>query len=110
MHPVEYVLTGSLALLGPLLVGAHVVTLWTWIAFRQWEAAEGHAGYDFPWTPTHWLPGNDGARHHDMHHLRVRGNYAGYLMWTDRVFGTLSKGYAEDLAARRQAGAGAARG
>ena len=34
-----------------------------------------------------------------MHHLRVRGNYAGYLVWTDRVFGTLSKGYAEDLAA-----------
>jgi 4-alpha-methyl-delta7-sterol-4alpha-methyl oxidase len=100
MHPFEYVATGSLALVGPVLLGSHVVTLWIWIVFRQFEAAEGHGGYDFPWTPTHWLPGNDGARHHDMHHLRVRGNYAGYLAWTDRIFGTLSKGYAEDLERR----------
>lgn len=101
MHPLEYVLTGWLALVGPLLLGAHVVTIWAWITFRQWEAAEGHCGYDFPWTPTHFLPGNDGARHHDVHHARVRGNYAGFLTWVDRAFGTLSRGYAEDLAARR---------
>ena len=49
------------------------MTLWLWFAFRQWEAAEGHCGYEFPWTPTHLFPGNDGARHHDFHHARVRG-------------------------------------
>lgn len=106
MHPVEYVLTGSLALVGPVLVGAHVATIWAWIAFRQWEAAEGHCGYDFPWTPTHLLPGNDGARHHDVHHARVRGNYAGFLVWVDRACGTLARGHAEDLASRRAARAG----
>jgi sterol desaturase/sphingolipid hydroxylase (fatty acid hydroxylase superfamily) len=42
MHPVEYSLTGTVALIGPLLLGSHVVTLWVWFAFRQWEAAEGH--------------------------------------------------------------------
>lgn len=103
MHPIEYALTGSVALIGPLLLSSHIVTVWVWITFRQWEAAEGHCGYDFPWTPTHFLPFNDGARHHDVHHARVRGNYAGFLTWTDRVFGTLSKGYADDLAARRTA-------
>lgn len=94
MHPLEYVVTGSIALVGPLLLGAHVVVLWTWFAFRQWEAAEGHCGYDFPWSPTQVFPGTDGARHHDFHHARVRGNYAGFFPIWDRVFGTFAKGYA----------------
>jgi 4-alpha-methyl-delta7-sterol-4alpha-methyl oxidase len=93
MHPVEYVLTAAVALAGPVLLGSHVVVLWLWFAFRQWEAAEGHCGYDFPWTPTHALPFNDGARHHDFHHARVRGNYAGFLTYVDWMFGTLAKGY-----------------
>jgi len=101
MHPVEYVLTGSVALLGPLLVGAHVVVLWIWFAVRQWEAAEGHCGYDFPWSPTRLFAGSDGARHHDWHHARVRGNYAGFFPIWDRAFGTLARGYAEALAAAR---------
>ena len=97
MHPVEYVLTGTVALIGPLLVGAHVVTLWIWLAFRQWEAAEGHCGYEFAVTLTHLFPGNDGARHHDFHHARVRGNYAGFFPIWDRICGTYAKGYAEAL-------------
>lgn len=91
MHPAEYVATGTLMLVGPLLVGAHVVTLWCWIIWRQWEAAEGHCGYDFPWSPTHLLPGNGGATHHDLHHAKIRGNYAGFLAHVDRWFGTLLK-------------------
>lgn len=101
MHPLEYGLTGAVAVIGPLLVGAHVVTVWLWFVVRQWEAAEGHSGYDFPWTPTHFLPFNDGAVHHDVHHARVRGNYAGYLPLWDGVFGTFARGYADELAARR---------
>ncbi|HZP40253.1 MAG TPA: sterol desaturase family protein [Candidatus Binatia bacterium] len=100
MHPLEYGLTGAVAVVGPLLVGAHVVTVWLWFVVRQWEPAEGHSGYDLPWTPTHWLPGNDGAMHRDVHHARVRGNYAGYLTLWDGVFGTCARGYAEELAAR----------
>ena len=103
MHPIEYLLTGGLALAGPLLVGAHVVTVWLWFAFRQWEAVEAHCGYDFPWTPAHVLPFNDGAIHHDVHHARVRGNYAGFLTHGDRLLGTLARGYAEELAVRRGA-------
>ena len=83
MHPVEFVLTGTVMLIGPLLVGAHVVTLYVWIVFREWEAAEGHAGYDFPWSPTHLIPFSDGATHHDFHHAKVKGNYAGFFPWTN---------------------------
>jgi len=102
MHPAEYLAIGTLVLVGPILVGAHVVTLWVWLVFRQWEAAEGHCGYDLPWTPTHLLPFNDGAIHHDVHHARVKGNYAGFLYWTDLVFGTLCRGYREELAERHK--------
>lgn len=93
MHPVEYVLTGTLAFLGPALLGAHVLLLWIWIAFRQWEAAEGHCGYALPFSPTRWLPGSHGALHHDFHHAQVRGNYAGFLGIWDRVFGTEVRDY-----------------
>lgn len=103
MHPLEYALTGGCALIGPLLLGSHVVVVWAWFVFRQWEAAEGHCGYDFPWTPTHFLPFNDGAAHHDAHHAKVRGNYAGFLPLWDGIFGTYSRGYAEALDARRAA-------
>jgi 4-alpha-methyl-delta7-sterol-4alpha-methyl oxidase len=101
MHPLEYGTTGAVALLGPLLLGSHVVVVWLWFCVRQWEAAEGHCGYEFPWTPTHLLPGNDGALHHDVHHARVRGNYAGFLTIWDGVFGTYARGYGDELAARR---------
>ena len=104
MHPVEYVLTGTLAFLGPALLGAHVAVLWAWIVLRQWEAAEGHAGYAFPWSPMHWLPGSDGALHHDYHHARVRGNYGGFLPIWDRVFGTLVKDYDASIERWKQRG------
>lgn len=88
MHPVEYALTGGLMLLWPLLFGSHVVTVYTWIVLRQWEAAEGHAGYRLPLGLTHLLPGSRGAEPHDRHHAKVRGNYSGFLGWFDRVMGT----------------------
>lgn len=102
MHPLELVLTGTVMLIGPLLVGAHVVTLYIWIVLREWEAAEGHSGYDFPWSPTHLMPFSDGPTHHDFHHAKVKGNYAGFFPWTDKAFGTLCAGYPEHLAKRKK--------
>ena len=88
MHPVEYVATGLLMLVGPVVLGAHVATVFLWIAFRQWEAAEGHSGYDLPWSPAKLFPGGNGAVHHDLHHAKIHGNYAGYFPHCDRWFGT----------------------
>lgn len=96
MHPLEYVATGTIALIGPVLVEAHVVTLWLWTAFRQWEAAEGHCGYRLPFSPSGWLPFSHAAVHHDFHHARVRGNYAGFLALWDRVLGTEARDYRAD--------------
>ncbi len=96
MHPVEFILTGALTLLWPVLFGAHVVTIWCWVAFRQLEAADGHSGYVLPWNPLHLVPTYKGAGFHDLHHARFRGNYAGFLPYLDRLFGT----QAEALGAR----------
>ena len=101
MHPLEFIAITLCMLIGPLLVGAHVVTLYIWIVWRQWEAAEGHAGYDFPISPTRLIPFSDGATHHDFHHAKIKGNYAGFFPWADRAFGTFCEGYEEHLAARR---------
>ena len=91
MHPIEFVATASLMMLGPLLLGSHVVTLYLWVVLRQWEAAEGHCGYRLPLTAA--LPFSDGAAHHDAHHAHFKGNYAGFLPHTDRLMGTLARGY-----------------
>ncbi len=88
MHPVEFVATGLLMLVGPLLLGSHILTTYVWIVVRQWEAAEGHCGYRLPVGLLHGLPGSGGAAPHDLHHARVRGNYSGFLGWFDKVMGT----------------------
>lgn len=92
-HWVEFVLIGSLAMVGPILVGCHLYVLYAWIIIRNLEAADGHAGYDFPWNPLRFLPLYDGPVYHDFHHARFKGNYAGALHYVDRYFGTYIKEY-----------------
>lgn len=101
-HWMEYAAISSLVLVGPLLVGAHVVTLYIWVVLRQLEAASGHCGYDWPFEPLRLLPLYDGNGYHDYHHGSFKGNYAGAVGWLDRVFGTSSAGYAEYEQRRRQ--------
>jgi 4-alpha-methyl-delta7-sterol-4alpha-methyl oxidase len=101
MHVVEFLGTSTLVLMGPSLVGAHVVTLWLWIVFRQLEAADGHSGYDVPWNPALLFPFYKGPAYHDFHHRRFFGNYAGFFAYLDKLFGgTYSKGYEEYRRAR----------
>ncbi|QRK10827.1 sterol desaturase family protein [Archangium violaceum] len=103
MHAVEFMLTSTLVMMGPALVGAHVVTLWAWIVFRQLEAADGHSGYDVPWNPALLVPFYKGPVYHDFHHRRFFGNYAGFFSYLDKLFGgTYSKGYEEYRRAQPQ--------
>lgn len=93
MHPAEFLLIAANVFVGPVLFGSHVVTVWIWIAFRQWMAAEGHCGYEFPWNPNRLFPFYEGSAFHDFHHAKFRGNYAGFAALWDRVFKTLSPDY-----------------
>jgi len=106
-HPVEYLLLNIVAIIGPLAVGADVVTIWLWVVFRQWITADGHSGYKLPWSPGRLLPWYPGPAFHDSHHQRFVGNYANYFACLDRWFGTQSPGYAEPPASgvtRRSSG------
>lgn len=94
-HWVEFVLIGSLAMLGPVILGSHLYIVYAWIIIRNLEAADGHAGYDFRWNPLRFLPLYDGPVYHDFHHSRFKGNYAGALHYVDRYFGTYIKEYLE---------------
>jgi sterol desaturase/sphingolipid hydroxylase (fatty acid hydroxylase superfamily) len=95
MHWFEYLCTASLTLLGPVLIGAHLHVLWLWVVIRQFEAADGHCGYVLPWNPGHVFPLYEGAGYHDFHHSQYQGNYAGFLPYLDRFFGTYARGFRE---------------
>ncbi len=87
-HPVEYVLIMLCSLAGPFIIGAHLMTIWIWIALRQWAAAYGHCGYEFPWAPSRWIVIFPSPAYHDYHHSHFVGNYANYLSMLDTIFGT----------------------
>lgn len=86
-HWAEFVATGAIALIPPLIVGAHLYVLWIWIIIRQFEAADGHCGYDLPKNPVKLIPFYHGAVYHDFHHARFKGNYSGFLSYLDRFMG-----------------------
>ena len=86
-HWFEFLATGSLALVAPLILGAHLYVLWIWIIIRQFEAADGHCGYDLPYNPVKLIPLYHGAVYHDFHHARFKGNYSGFLSYLDGFMG-----------------------
>jgi plant 4alpha-monomethylsterol monooxygenase len=104
-HWLEFVATGLLTMLGPLLLGAHLYVFWLWIIIRQFEAADGHCGYDFPYNPVKLIPFYHGAVYHDFHHARFKGNYAGFLPYLDKWMGnTYVPEYLRYLAAKKRRG------
>lgn len=90
-HWAELAITAGLALIGPLLLSSHIYVVYVWFVLRQWQAVDGHCGYEFNWNPITWLPFYKGGRFHDLHHELYKGNYAGFLPLVDRWFGTESK-------------------
>lgn len=103
MHWLEFSLTASIMLIGPVLMGAHLYVLWIWVVIRQFEAADGHMGYDIPWNPARIFLFYHGPVYHDFHHAKFKGNYAGFLSYLDKYFGnTHVKKYLEYKALKAQ--------
>eukprot|EP00898_Chlorokybus_atmophyticus_P007930 jgi/Chlat1/8138/Chrsp75S07600 len=94
-HPVEILFLGLATVMGPALVGPHLLVMWTWMALRLIETVEAHCGYDFPWSPSRFLPLYGGADFHDYHHRLLytkSGNYSSTFVYMDWLFGS-DKGY-----------------
>ncbi|KAL0482506.1 methylsterol monooxygenase [Acrasis kona] len=108
----EFFLIGGTVVLTPLLIGTftsafgypvHYKVLFMWIIFRQWEAAEEHAGFEANFLlAKHFIPGYDGPSFHIFHHLKVIGNYGAVTSIHDKRHETVSKGYEKYLKGLRQ--------
>jgi methylsterol monooxygenase len=66
----------------------HILTMYTWIVLRVFQAVDAHSGYEFPWSLHHFFPVWAGAEHHDVHHEKFIGNYASSFRWWDFVLDT----------------------
>jgi fatty acid hydroxylase domain-containing protein 2 len=63
-HPIEHVLSNILpVVIGPLVMGSHLVTMWIWIFWLTSETLATHSGYHLPFVP--YSP-----EAHDFHHLK----------------------------------------
>jgi len=92
-HPIETVFLGIGTILGPLILRAHLLTLWVWLFFRVWQVIDCHSGYNFPWSVNRFVPFWGGAEFHDFHHMAFVGNFASTFKIWDKIFGTDDKYY-----------------
>ncbi|CAI5485290.1 unnamed protein product [Closterium sp. Naga37s-1] len=103
-HPAEILFLGFATILGPALTGPHLLTLWLWMSLRVLETVEAHSGFEFPWSPSRFIPLYGGAEYHDYHHRCVytdSGNYSStfiYMDWNYRRMKALKAGSAKDEA------------
>jgi sterol desaturase/sphingolipid hydroxylase (fatty acid hydroxylase superfamily) len=90
-HPVEDFLSNTLSTVaGPLLMGLHLSVTLTYLTFKLWQSIDAHSGYNFPFpvSPFSYITTMDCAPAHDYHHSHNKGNYGGFFIFWDWVFGT----------------------
>lgn len=102
--PIEVMVLGLGTVFAPIVWAMitgdlHVLTMYTWIVLRLFQAIDAHSGYEFPWSLHHFLPFWAGAEHHDVHHEKFIGNYSSSFRWWDYVCDTES---GPEAAARRR--------
>ncbi|XP_037638804.1 cholesterol 25-hydroxylase-like protein [Sebastes umbrosus] len=87
----EMLSLASFAALNPALLDCHPLTEMLFFVTNIYLSVEAHSGYEFPWSPCRLVPFGlyGGARHHDLHHLKFKVNYAPYFTHWDRLLGTL---------------------
>jgi len=79
-HPLEHVVSNMLPIaLGPLLMGSHLVTIWTWYCAAIVSTVISHSGYHLPFLPS--------PEYHDFHHLKFNQCF-GVLGLLDYIHGT----------------------
>ncbi|XP_028983610.2 cholesterol 25-hydroxylase-like protein [Betta splendens] len=87
----ELLSLGFFSTLNAALLGCHPLTQMLFFVANIYLSVEAHSGYDFPWSPHRLVPFGlyGGARHHSLHHISLKVNYAPYFTHWDRLLGTL---------------------
>ncbi|KAL6839538.1 hypothetical protein ACP4OV_030808 [Aristida adscensionis] len=94
-HWAEVIIFSIPTFVGPAIVPCHVTTHWLWLAVLLVEAIDAHSGYDFPFSPTKFIPFYGGAQFHDFHHCsggQSKSNFGSFFTYCDSIYGT-NKGY-----------------
>ena len=68
----------------------HILTMYTWIMLRLFQAIDAHSGYDFPWSLHKFIPVWAVADNQDINHDRFIVNYSSSFRWWDRIMDTES--------------------
>lgn len=79
-HPIEFVVANWLpAILGPVIVQAHLATTIAWLTIAGVQTTISHCGYHLPFLPS--------SEQHDYHHLQFNQNF-GLMGILDYLHGT----------------------
>lgn len=79
-HPVEHIFNNMVpAGVGPLLMGSHLFTYFSWLILIMVSSISIHCGYHLPFMTS--------PESHDYHHLKFNQNF-GLLGILDRIHGT----------------------
>jgi Delta7-sterol 5-desaturase len=95
-HPLEAVIEAGIAPLIAFTLPVHRVAFMIFMLFQILYNVYGHLGYELYGKRFHktrigrWI--NTGTAH-NMHHKFFKGNYGLYLLFWDRIMGTLRKDY-----------------
>lgn len=85
-HPIEEFFTNIVAIFGNMIMGSHVLVLWSWLTIRLIEAIFSHSGYHFlPYNISFLFTGGD---FHEYHHSHNIGNYGQFFTLWDWMMGT----------------------
>lgn len=84
---------GFFAAANPVLLGCHPLTELAFFLLNIYLSVEDHCGYDLPRATHRLVPFGlyGGARHHSLHHLKSKYNYAPYFTHWDWLAGTLCR-------------------
>jgi len=86
MHPGEVLNMGMAVIIGPFIIGPHLVTHLCWIFYRTFDSYYQHCGFELWFDPRRFI--GLGAEHHDIHHRYLNVNFCFSFPWWDTVFGT----------------------
>ncbi len=89
-HPIEWLSGYAGAFSAIILINifgtVDVYAFWLWGLFRSLHELDIHSGVKS--VISRYIPLLAGTEHHDMHHLKSKGNYASTLVLWDKIFGT----------------------
>jgi len=93
VHPLEWFIGSFGSFLGIILLmlfmPVNLYAFWAYAALRNLHEIDIHSGLESPLS--NMIPLFSPTEHHDLHHEKVKGNYASTLNIWDRVFGTTLK-------------------